>query len=153
VDTKTNMQGSRKFIMDYLNVGSNGFAQVGDQDYFAKSKVEMKYLLELIRDKFPIPEKLGSLCFFGIKYFPHDFGTYMEIVLHYDDIEIGYGDDEDDDKIDYKLYDIFWDWFNEVESFNLETDEITEVIRTRYLGTLDASKGKHLTIVQVNKAS
>jgi hypothetical protein len=79
-DTKTNLQGSSKFIMNYINIGSNGFAQVGDEHYFAKNKVEMKYLLELIRDKFPIPEKLGSLCFFGVKSFPHDFGTYHEIV-------------------------------------------------------------------------
>ena len=49
--TKTNLQGSSKKIMDWLNVGSNGFAQLGNEQYFAKSKVEMKYLLELISDK------------------------------------------------------------------------------------------------------
>jgi len=139
--------------MDYLNVGSNGFAQVGDQDYFAKSKVEMKYLLELLRDKFPIPEELGSLCFFGIKYFPHDFGTYMEIVLHYDDIAISDEYDDDDEENEYDLHGIFWCWFNKVESFKLETDEITEVIRAKYLGTLDTSKSEHLTVIQIKKAS
>jgi hypothetical protein len=31
--TKINLQGSSKSIMDYLNIGSNGFAQIGDQKY------------------------------------------------------------------------------------------------------------------------
>jgi hypothetical protein len=145
-DTKINLQGSSKLLMDYLNVGANGFAQVGDEHYFAKSKVEMQYLLKLISDKFPIPAKLSFLCFFGIKSFPHDFGTYHEIVLHFDDIAIGDGYDEDDDENECELHDLFWEWFHTVESFNVETEEITEVIRSNYLGTLDISKGKHLTV-------
>jgi hypothetical protein len=28
--------------MDYLNTGSNGFAQVGSQDFYQKNKVEMR---------------------------------------------------------------------------------------------------------------
>jgi hypothetical protein len=152
--------------MDYLNVGANGFAQVGDQNYFAKNKVEMKHLLELIRDKFPIPEQLKMLCRFAVKAFPHDFGTYHEIVLHFDDDAIGDGYDEDDvfsniseeelkNCIDNNLvlpqppltlHDIFWDWFHEVEAFNLETEEITEEIKAKYLGTLNTETGEHLII-------
>ena len=64
--------------MDYLNVGANGFAQVGDPDYYAKNGVEMVYLLKLIKDKFPIPEELKTLCRFAVKAFPHDFGTYQD---------------------------------------------------------------------------
>ena len=82
--------------MDYLNVGSNGFAQLGDPDYYAKNRVEMLYLLQLIGNKFPIPEELKILCRFAVKAFPHDFGTYHEIVLHFDDDAIGDGYDEED---------------------------------------------------------
>jgi hypothetical protein len=62
--------------MDYLNVGSNGFAQVGDGLYYEKNRVEMKYLLEMIENKFPIPAELAPHCYFAVKSFPHDFGTY-----------------------------------------------------------------------------
>lgn len=163
--------------MDYLNVGANGFGQVGDEHYYAKNRVEMKHLLELITDKFPIPEKLQMLCRFAVKAFLHDFGTYHEIVLHFDDIAIGdgYDEDEDDDEevifltqeeilfikdnaipcVEYpkKLHDIFWDWFHEVEAFNMETDEITESIKIKYLATLDITKGEHLSISPKRKAS
>ena len=140
-------------IMDYLNVGANGFGQVGDEHYYAKNRVEMKHLLELITDKFPIPEKLQTFCRFAVKAFPHDFGTYHEIVLHFDDIAIGDGYDEDDDETKALLHGIFWDWFHEVESFNMETEEITEAIKVKYLATLDLRKGEHLSISPKRKAS
>ena len=159
--------------MDYLNVGANGFAQVGNEHYFAKSKVEMNYLLDLVRDKFPVPEELKMLCRFAVKAFPHDFGTYHEIVLHFDDEEIGDGLDEEDafshiseeefhncldnnlilPQQPLSLHDTFWTWFHEVESFNLETEEITQVIQTKYLASLDTLKGEHLRILQVKRAS
>lgn len=159
--------------MDYLNVGANGFAQVGNEHYFAKNKVEMSYLLELIKEKFPIPVELNFLCFFGIKSFPHDFGTYHEIVLHFDDDAIGDGYDEEDafpnsseaqlqnclendiplPQSPATLHDIFWDWFQHVEAFDLESEEITEEIKSRYLSTLDKSKAEHLSIVPKRRAS
>lgn len=172
--TKTNLQGSSNKFMDWLNVGSNGFAQVGNEQYFAKNKVEMKYLLELISDKFPIPEELKMLCRFAVKAFPHDFGTYHEIVLHYNDQEIGDGYDEEDNGFPYTteeelrncfqnnlpvpqspltLHDIFWDWFHQVESFDIESEEITEAIKAKYLGTLNLKSGEHLSIIPKRFAS
>ena len=164
--------------MDYLNVGSNGFAQVGDPHYYAKNQVEMLYLLQMIGNKFPIPEELKTLCRFAVKAFPHDFGTYHEIVLHFDDEAIGDGYDEDDafpnisreiiqNCIDndltipqspMTLHDIFWDWFQNVECFDMETEEITEAIKAKYYDTLETSipitfEAEHLLIVQVKKAS
>ena len=160
--------------MDWLCVGSNGFAQVGSENYFAKSKAEMKYLLELIRDKFPIPEELKTLCRFAVKYFSHDFGTYSEIVVHFDDDAIGDGYDEEGEgsfmtEQEYQaflatgavlpeaketpLHDLFWNWFNKVEAFDIESEEITQAIEAKYLGTLNLSKGEHLSIVQVKEAS
>lgn len=153
--------------MDYLNVGSNGFAQVGTRDYYAKNRVEMKYLMELIAEKFPIPEELNTLCRFSVKAFPHDFGTYHEIVLNFDDDAIGDGYDEEDngfpnisdEEIKHtfennlpvrhaplNLHDIFWDWFHNVEAFDYESEEITQAIIAKYIATLDTSKSEHLII-------
>jgi hypothetical protein len=154
--------------MDYLNVGCNGFAQVGDPHYYAKNRVEMSYLLELIVNKFPIPEQLKTLCRFAVKTFPHDFGTYHEIVLHFDDLAIGDGSEEDEEdafpgispetiqncsdndlpipQSPMTLHDIFWDWFREVESFDMETEEITEIIKSKYFDNFPAAKSTHLII-------
>ena len=133
----------------------------------------MNYLLELIRDKFPIPEQLKMLCRFAVKSFPHDFGTYHEIVLHFDDDAINDDDDEPEEdtfitqeeklfmldnaiplpELPKTLEEIFWDWFHQVEAFDMETEEITEAIRDKYLGTLTIEKGKHLSIVPKKIAS
>ena len=134
--------------MDYLNVGANGFAQVGDPDYYSKNTIEMNYLLELVKSKFPVPEELSSLdCFFSIKSFPHDFGTYHEIVLFYDDTLIDEWEYSEDESL-ADLQDKFWDWFHTVEAFDLESKEITEQIKKLYLESLDKGKGEHLKIVR-----
>jgi hypothetical protein len=36
MDAKISPKGIGILIMDYLNVGANGFAQVGDNDYYSK---------------------------------------------------------------------------------------------------------------------
>lgn len=156
--------------MDYLNVGANGFAQIGDEHYFSKNRIEMRYLYDLIVNRFPIPDKLKFLCSFGIKAFNHDFGTYHEIILNFDDNAISDGYDEEDsenevfltqEEILYikdnaitlpdppkKLHDIFWDWFSEVEAFDLETVEITKAIKTKYLASLNTENMEHLTVTR-----
>ena len=46
-EEKTGEYSHVKFTtMDYLVLGSNGFAQVGDPDYFVKSKIEFRILLD-----------------------------------------------------------------------------------------------------------
>jgi hypothetical protein len=153
--------------MDYLNIGANGFAQLGDQNYYEKNKIELSYLIQLIQDKFPIPEELSAHCRFAVKAFHHDFGTYHEIVLHFDDQVINDDYDEEDNGFPYlteeelkncfdnnlpvpqspmSLHDIFWDWFHNVETFDMESEEITEAIKAKYIATLDTSKGEHLSI-------
>ncbi len=132
--------------MDYLNVGSNGFAQVGDPDYFEKNRVEMRYLLNLIREKFPIPDRLKGLCYFKVKSFPHEFGTYHEVVLMFSKRIHDLEDSEDEN--DQELFDFFWNWFNDVECFDLESDEINETIKSLYYESLDRSKAEHLSLKQ-----
>ena len=48
--------------MDYLAIGSNGFAQVGCTDFYEKNKVEMKALMEYLEDSFLIPEEFWNIC-------------------------------------------------------------------------------------------
>ena len=71
--------------MDYLIVGSNGFAQVGDPDYFTKTKIELMILLEFLQANYPVPDEFAPMAYYYIKAFNHDFGTYHEIVVIFDD--------------------------------------------------------------------
>lgn len=121
--------------MDYLCIGSNGFAQVGSSDFFEKNAVELKYLLDYLQTNFPIPEDLKSICWYKEKWFRHDFGDYSEIVLIYKDRVLEEWEDEGDERAD-KL----WDWFNEIESIDLESELITRNIEAKYLESCKLAK-------------
>ena len=70
--------------MDYLVLGSNGFAQMGNSAFYTKMKVEVKVLLDYFHQHFPIPRKFKTWAYYSAKTFHHDFGDYQEIVLWYD---------------------------------------------------------------------
>lgn len=114
--------------MDYLCIGSNGFAQVGSPDFFEKNEVEMKFLMEYLIGNHPIPEEFTTICWYKEKWFRHDFGDYSEIVLIYNDRIL-----EDWEEYDPDKFNRFWDWFNEVESVNLESEIISQRIKDKYL--------------------
>ena len=108
----------------------------------------MSYLLELVKSKFPVPEELKNLnCHFSVKSFPHDFGTYHEIVLYYDDTLIDEWEYSEDEALT-DLQDQFWEWFHTVEAFDLESEEITEHIKKQYLDSLNREQGEHLEVVR-----
>lgn len=72
--------------MDYINIGSAPFdedcVQVGDADYYRKSRIESKAFIHAIRKKLgPEPDR----AMLRIKEFPHDFGSYIEVVCLYDE--------------------------------------------------------------------
>jgi hypothetical protein len=113
--------------MDYLVIGSNGFAQVGDPEYFEKNKAEMKVLLEYLKKKFPLPEEFSHMCDYRVKWFSHDFGRYSEIVLIYDDYILSQWDEDNLDK-----FNRFRDWFNGIEAIDLESDYLNKAIEARY---------------------
>jgi len=131
--------------MDYLVLGSNGFAQVGDPDYFAKNKIELRIILDFLKENYPIPELFISLAYYSIKAFPHDFGTYYEIVLIYDDCKLS-GWESSELESEIELFDQFWDWFNSAEESDLESVELTNKIKGAYLQTIDQTKGEHLKL-------
>ncbi len=108
----------------------------------------MSYLLELIKSKFSVQEELKNLeCYFSVKSFQHDFGTYHEIVLYYDDTLIDEWEYSEDETLT-DLQDQFWEWFHTVEAFDLESEEITEQIKKLYLDSLDRKKGEHLKVLR-----
>lgn len=131
--------------MDYLVLGSNGFAQVGDPDYSSKNKIELRILIDFFQENYPIPEPFVSMAYYSIKAFPHDFGTYHEIVLIYDDGKLS-GWESSVLESESNWFDQFWDWFNSAESADLESVELTDRIRKAYLKTMDLTKGEHLTL-------
>ena len=115
--------------MDYLVIGSNGFAQVGDPDYFKKNKIEMKVFMDYIENNYPIPEEFWHICDYRVKWFSHDFGRYSEIVLIYDDYILNQYEEDNPEK-----FKRFWDWFNMIESVNLESDYLNNKISKTYQG-------------------
>ena len=70
---------------DYLTLGSTpceeDCAQVGSENYYEKAYKECHRYIELLKVMFPnIPEKAR----YAVKAFPHDFGTYHEVIIWYD---------------------------------------------------------------------
>ena len=108
--------------MDYLVIGSNGFAQVGRPDFHEQNRIEMRVLLEYLQNNYPIPEECWHMCEYCVKWFDHDFGRYSEVVLVYDDYILNQWDEEDPEK-----FDRFWNWFNEVEGVDMESDSLNHL--------------------------
>ena len=131
--------------MDYLVLGSNGFAQMGDSAFYKKLKIEMQVLLDYFHTSFPIPQKFKTTAYYSVKTFHHDFGDYQEIVLWYNRDYID-SLEESEDESDQEKFDLFWSWFNVIESVNLETDELTDQIKSAYFKSIDVSKGEHLSV-------
>jgi len=73
-------------MTDYVYIGSSpceeDCVQVGAPDYRAKATEEMTRYRDLIREKCG-PEPEGARLV--IKWSPHDFGTYGELVCEYEE--------------------------------------------------------------------
>ena len=72
-------------MRDFLNIGSTppaeDCAQVGTENYQARSTVECKRYIALLREKMG-NEPEGALL--KVKWFDHDFGRYCEVVCEFD---------------------------------------------------------------------
>lgn len=70
--------------MENLNIGSTPneeeCAQVGSADYQERARKECRAYMAQIQKHYPEPEN-GYL---NVKGFPHDFGSYYEVVAYYD---------------------------------------------------------------------
>lgn len=73
-------------MLDYVNIGSSpsgeDCAQVGSDDYYEKARIECRVFIHQLRRIFGEGRPSNAL---HIKHFPHDFGTYMEVVCMFND--------------------------------------------------------------------
>lgn len=73
-------------MRDYLELSAapcgEDCAQVGEDNYKEKARKEATRYIELLQKRFP---NMPSTSHFGIKWFPHDFGTYAEVVIYFYD--------------------------------------------------------------------
>lgn len=81
-------------MRDFMEVGCSpsdeSCVHVGEDDYMFRARAECRRYAELIEKKFGPPPGMAAI---GIKSFPHDFGTYLEVVIGFDtddDEESGY---------------------------------------------------------------
>ena len=72
-------------MRDYINIGSSPYdedcAQVGTPDYHEKVARECRAFKGQLIRQFGEPPAGAAV---GIKSFPHDFGTYHEVVCYFD---------------------------------------------------------------------
>lgn len=73
-------------MKDYLNIGSVPYecdcAQVGSDDFDQRSRIECNAFLAQIKRVCGEPPEGARLV---VKSFPHDFGSYREVCVVYDD--------------------------------------------------------------------
>lgn len=73
-------------MRDYLNIGSSPHgedcAQVGSDDYNPRMRAETTAFVHQLQRMFGAPPYGAA---FRVKGFPHDFGSYYEVVVAFDD--------------------------------------------------------------------
>jgi hypothetical protein len=123
--------------MDYLVIGSNGFAKAGDPDVDKKEQIELKFLFYYFNAFLPVPEEFKDICRYEIKWFRGcRSDKYSELVLVYNDMLV---EDWACDSNYHEQFDRFWAWCNKIESINLQSDEITKGIEKVYLESVKNS--------------
>ena len=75
--------------MKYIELGSSPVCetcvQVSKDDYIQDMKKECFRYKDYLEELFPIPD--GVYAWFSVKSFNHDFGTYYEVIINYDEDE------------------------------------------------------------------
>lgn len=71
--------------MEYMELGpvpcNESCAQVGSDEYQDRAKAECRRYKALLEKTCPVPE--GVEASYAIKRFPHEFGSYYEVVVKY----------------------------------------------------------------------
>lgn len=137
--------------MEYLVIGSAGFAQYGDPDQYQKAIVEGQVVMDALRLKHPIPKEFQGVCRFRWKRFPYDDGSYHEAVLEYNDRQVLEWELDDEEK-----HDRFWEFANLCEDFGaFAEDTLLEVCQSAYAALNEAvadEKSKSMRVVSKNES-
>lgn len=118
--------------MDYLVIGSIGFAQLGQEDYETKAYVEDTVIRELINidPNFNIPKEFEFISMLRLKKFTHDFGIYSELVLNYNDVYVS-NFEKSLIESEYKKFEDFWAFANNLESYDFEQEILMEYCKRK----------------------
>ena len=74
-------------MRDYLDLSSVPVSEpcacVGSDDYMTRARIECRAFAHQLERTFPQAVEAG--CSFRVKSNPHDFGTYLEVQVRFDD--------------------------------------------------------------------
>lgn len=119
--------------IENLNLGSIGFAQFGTDDYYEKRQVEKTVLRELLETP-TFENKFPDLCRIKIVTERYEEGSYDEVAIVYNCDKLNKLEDNDEER-----YNEFWEWANELESFDFESDELMTKCEKLYAETYKLS--------------
>jgi hypothetical protein len=54
--------------------------------------------------------------------------------------------EESEVEADQEMFDLFWSWFNVIESVDLEKEELPDQIKAAYFKSIDVSNGELLLV-------
>ena len=120
-------ENSFPYKYDKIHIGSTGFAQVGQLDYYTKQQIEGGVLLEHIRKTHPIPKEFSSIANIAWGSNRHEMGTYHELEVKYERDIVEDWEVEGD-----PLFDAFWDWINTLNCIDFENPELIEKMEDLY---------------------
>lgn len=124
--------------MDSINIGTIGFAQVGNPTYDEKIKIEKQVLNELYaKEEFAVPTEFKEFARFKWRLNPHDFGSYWDLEIYYNRNEVESWEDEEEDDILTEKFHRFWDWANKAEdALCTNEEELEELMDQLYQKTI-----------------
>lgn len=119
--------------IDWIYIGSNGFAQIGDDLYPDKNRAEKAIIFKILEEnpQLQVPKEFEGIAGYHWKAQSHDFGTYHDLAIRFNDGYISSLEDSESEE-DNQKFDRFYEWVNNVESFDFETPEITERCENKY---------------------
>jgi len=109
-----------------LTLGSIGFAQLGRDDYYEKRQIEKKVLAELLGTP-TFENKFPDLCRIKIVKEPYEYDSYDEVAIVYNSDKLDRLEDSDEER-----FNEFWEWANELESFDFEAEDLMEKCEKLY---------------------
>lgn len=109
-----------------LTLGSIGFAQLGRDDYYEKRQIEKKVLAELLGTP-TFENKFPDLCRIKIVKEPYEYESYDEVVIVYNSDKLDRLEDSDEER-----FNEFWEWANELEGFDFESEELMDKCEKLY---------------------